>query len=61
MQYFKCYSARLANYLVHKGFVMLGTEANLKKPKFDVFLFIESPQLREAVEAYSKEPFKTIF
>lgn len=57
MKYFKSFSARLANYLVHKGFAMIGKEPNFKNPQYDVFLFIDSPQLRQALDEYSKNPF----
>lgn len=59
MKYFKSFSARLANYLVHQGFCMVDKEPNFKKPQYDVFLFIDSPELRAAVEEYSKNPFNT--
>lgn len=61
MKYFKSYSARLANFLVHKGFAMVGIEPNLKQPKYDVFLFIDSEELRAAVEEYSNKQFKNIY
>lgn len=55
MKYFKCYSARLAHALKKAGFQILGTEANLKKPQFDVFLFEDSEALREVVNNYCKQ------
>lgn len=52
MAYFKCYSARLASYLRKQGFWIVGTEPNLKKPWFDVFLFEDTPELRKAIDKY---------
>ena len=57
MQIFKCFSSRMAHYLLKAGFAMIGQEPNLKNPKYDVFLFIDSPQLREKVTEYSNNPF----
>lgn len=53
MQYYKCFSARMANYLVHQGFCMVDKEPNMKNPQYDVFLFIRSPELMEKVTEYS--------
>ena len=52
MTYFKCFSAKLANYLKKQGFYIIGTEANMKKPQYDVFLFEDTKELREAVSKY---------
>ena len=54
MKYFKCFSARLASYLHKRGFKIEGTEPNLKKPQFDVFLFHETPELKIAVDEYCR-------
>lgn len=45
----KIYSRRLAIALRQKGFRIVGTEMNPKRPEFDVYLFIDTPQLREAM------------
>ena len=45
----KIYSRKLAIALRQKGFRIIGTEINSKRPEFDVYLFIDTPQLREAM------------
>ena len=45
----KIYSRKLAIALRQKGFRIIGTEINPKRPEFDVYLFIDTPQLREAM------------
>ena len=52
MQYFKCFSARLASYLNKQGFYIIAKEPNLKKPQYDVFLFEDTVELRAAVDRY---------
>ena len=55
MNYFKCFSARMANLLRKRGFWIVGTEPNLKKPWLDVFLFEDTPELREALNELSNK------
>lgn len=55
MKYFKCYSARLAHYLIKHGYWITGIEPNLKKPWFDVYLFPDSEELRKLVDQYCKQ------
>ncbi len=45
----KIYSRKMAIALRQKGFRIIGTEINPKRPEFDVYLFIDTPQLREAM------------
>lgn len=52
MKCFKCYSSKLAGVLISNGFEVLGTEPNLKKPQFTVFLFEDSKELRAIVNEY---------
>lgn len=52
MNYFNCYSAKLAGYLRKNGFKIIGTKVNMKKPQYDIFLFEDSQQLRELVNQY---------
>lgn len=54
MKYFNCYSAKLAGFLRKRGFKILGTTINLKKPQYDVFLFEETEKLKQAVTEYCK-------
>ena len=44
------YSLRIANALTNKGFQIKATRVNYKNPKFMVFLFENTKELREAVE-----------
>ena len=55
MNYFKCYSSRLASCLVKNGFKLIDTEPNLKKPWLDVFLFEDTPELRAIVTNYCEK------
>ena len=54
MKYFKCFSAQLAGYLRKQGFMIIGTEVNLKNPQYDIFLFEDSEELRKAFQDYCK-------
>lgn len=49
---FHCYSAQLASLLRRSGFEIIGTRINTRYPKFDVFLFYETPKLLAIVENY---------
>lgn len=51
---FKCFSSLAAGYLRRQGFKILGTETNKIKPQYDVFLFEDSPELRDAFDNYQK-------
>ena len=46
MNYFIVYSMRVANALIHKGFEMVGSRVNYKNPKYLVYLFEDSDELR---------------
>ena len=50
----KIFTKKLAVYLRQQGFRILATEVNYKYPKFDVYLFEDTPELTEAILAYSK-------
>ena len=54
MTYFNCYSAKLAGFLRKKGFKIVGTKVNLKKPQYDIFLFEETEELKKAVDEYCR-------
>nr|DAF20240.1 MAG TPA: hypothetical protein [Caudoviricetes sp.] len=50
---FVVYSKKLRNYLLSKGFKEIKEpETNLKYPKFLVFFFDDSKELRQIVEDY---------
>ena len=51
-KYFNSYSSKLAGYLRQRGFKIIGTAPNMKKPQYDVFLFEDTPELRAAVNDY---------
>lgn len=44
------YSMRVANALIHKGFEMVGSRVNFKNPKYLVYLFEDTAELREAIQ-----------
>lgn len=48
----KIFSRKLAIYLRERGFKIVRTEVNFMKPKFDVYIFEDSPALRNAMECY---------
>ena len=52
MNYFKCYSSKLAGILIRNGFELLGSVPNMKKPQYDVFLFEDSKELRKVFNDY---------
>lgn len=47
---FKIYTLKLARVLCEQGFRMIGTEPNREKPWLNVFLFENTPELREVIE-----------
>lgn len=55
MNYFNCYSAKLAGYLRKNGFKIAGTTINLKKPQYDVFIFEDTEELRAVVNQYCQK------
>lgn len=46
------FSLRLARYLESKGFMIVGTRPDLKETGRDVFIFANTPQLRQAIDTY---------
>lgn len=46
----KIFSSRVANQLCHRGFWIIGTEPNMIKPQYDVFLFEETDELLAAYD-----------
>lgn len=49
----KIFTKKLAIYLRERGFKILGTEVNFKQPKFDVYIFEDTPELTEAILTYN--------
>ena len=52
---FKVYTKKLANTLCRQGFRVVGTTINNDKPWLNVFLFEDTPELREAVQRGSSD------
>ena len=50
----KIFKKRMAIYLREHGFKIIGTEVNKKRPEFDVYLFEDSDDLRNAMVEYSE-------
>lgn len=46
--YYRIYTRRIAVELRKKGFNIIKTEVNERFPQYDVYLFYDSPSLREA-------------
>lgn len=49
---FKCFSARLANYLSKKGFTVKYIEPNMKCIGRDVWVFDNTPELQQEYSIY---------
>lgn len=52
---FYVFALRVANGLIEQGFELLGTSVDLKNPKFKVFLFEDTAELRDAVWELSRK------
>lgn len=46
------FSLKLARYLESKGFMIVSTRPDLKDTGRNVFLFANTPQLRQAIDTY---------
>lgn len=46
------YSQRMAGYLMQKGFVLISMQPDLKKSGRNVFFFVDTPQLKSAIDEY---------
>ena len=55
MKLYVCKRIRLLGYLQNKGFQFIKTEVDRTNPKYNVWVFIETPELREAIEEYYSE------
>lgn len=51
-EYYACKRLRLLSFLKERGFMPYETVPDVNNPKFNVWLFHNSPELREAVEEY---------
>lgn len=52
------FTRKMALYLRQRGFQIIRTEPNWCKPQFDVYVFADTPALREAISDYSSNPQK---
>lgn len=51
----KVFSSKVANQLCHMGFRIIGTEPNMIKPQYDVFLFEETEELLNAFDYIQRQ------
>jgi hypothetical protein len=52
MKLYVCKRIRLLNHLTSKGFQFIKTERDRTNPNYNVWIFIETPELRNAIEEY---------
>ena len=52
MRYFRCYTLRLANYLINKGYWIIGFEPNQMDSRKEVYLFPDTEEIRRLVDKY---------
>lgn len=52
---YKVFTTKVANSLCKRGFRVVGTAINNQKPWLNVFLFEDTPELREAIEQLTKK------
>ena len=50
----RIYNRSLAEYLTSKGFFYLRIVQDIKNPKFQNWIFEDTPQLHEAIKEYKK-------
>lgn len=51
-QIYVCRRLRLLNHLKSKGFLPYQTQPDINNPRFNVWLYEETPELRNAIEDY---------
>lgn len=56
--YYVIKSRPLSNHLVRRGFDLIKVVPNKKVPKFSVFLFVDSRELREEITRYTEARIK---
>lgn len=49
---YRVYTIKLANYLTSRGFTILRTSQDVKKPQFLNWYFSRTPELEAAVQEY---------
>lgn len=58
MKDYVVYGLRLANFLIGRGFELKNTGININNPKYKVFYFEDSKELRAAVVSYKNNPYQ---
>ena len=52
--YYTIKTLKLMNHLVHLGFDVVKVADSISNPKYKTFFFLNTPELREAIEEYVK-------
>lgn len=52
MKVYICRKLRVLNHLLNAGFEYINQQPDIRNPKYNVWLFEETPALRAAVEEY---------
>lgn len=52
MKYYVCRKMRLMSLLLERGFDVVNARPDRKNPKYMVWIFEDTPKLREAIEDY---------
>ncbi len=52
---YKVFTTKIANALCKKGYRVIGTTINNQKPWLNVFLFEDTPELREDIQRLTKK------
>ena len=55
VHYYICYSKHRAIELRKKKFRIIKTEVNYKFPKYDVYFFLDTPELQNAIKEIEQE------
>ena len=54
-KYYVCKRMRLLEYLKDRGFLPVRTEPDIHKPKYNVWIYENSPELADAIENYLEQ------
>lgn len=61
LKYYVCTKMKLLTHLLKKGYVYIKTDKDRNNPRYDVWLFEDTPALREEVSRYyENEPKKGV-
>lgn len=55
MNTYTIFSLRIANALARQGFKIVNTGINIKNPKYSVFYFEDSQELRDALDKLTEK------